>query len=77
MEENNLSRPNLAGITEYSMIIDQTELKYWEGKGWVEKEYKKLEGHDKQMAQVFSDYPEDYQTIIQNLPVVLKEYDCK
>jgi hypothetical protein len=77
MEEQNISSKNIADIAEYSMIIDQTELEYWIEKGWVEKEYKKLEGRAKKMAQMFSDYPEDYQTIIKNLPVVLKDYDCK
>lgn len=77
MEENNFSRPNLAGIAEYSMIIDQSELEYWEEKGWVEKEFERLEGREKQFAQLFYDYPEDHQTVVENRPVILKEYDCK
>ena len=76
MEENNLSRPNLAGIAEYSMIIDQSELEYWKEKGWVEKEFERLEGREKQIAQMFSDYPEDHQTVIENRLILLKEYDC-
>ena len=50
MEENNLSRPNLAGIAEYSMIIDRSELEYWKEKGWVEKEFERLEGRSRQIA---------------------------
>ncbi len=77
MEDQNISTQNIAGIAEYSMIIDQTELEYWIEKGWVEKEYKKLEGRAKQIAQMFSNYPEENQTIIQNSPVLLKDYDCE
>lgn len=76
MEENNLSNPNYAGITEYSMIINRSELEFWKEKGWVEKEFEKLEGQDKQIIQLFSDYPEDHETVIECQPVLLKEYDC-
>lgn len=76
MKTNNSSIPNHAGIAEYSMIIDRSELVYWEEKGWVEKEFKRLEGREKQTAQMFSDYPEDYETVIVSRPVSLKEYDC-
>ncbi len=43
MKSNNSSNPNHAGISEYSMIIDRSELEYWEEKGWVEKEFERLE----------------------------------
>ena len=75
MKTNNSSIPNHAGISEYSMIIDRSELDYWTEKGWVEKEFKKLEGRKKQIAQLFSDYPEDHETIIECRPVLLKVYD--
>lgn len=77
MKTKNFSNPNLAGIAQYSMIIDCTELDYWTEKGWVEKEFRKLEGRARQIAQLFSNYPEDHQTVIENRLVLLKEYDCK
>ncbi len=43
MKSNNSSNPNHAGISEYSMIINRSELEYWEEKGWVEKEFERLE----------------------------------
>ena len=33
MNTNNSSNPNYAGITEYSMIIDCSELEFWKEKG--------------------------------------------
>ena len=69
MKTNNLSTQNLSGIAEYSMIIDRSELEDWKEKGWVEKEFERLEGRKKQIAQMFSDYPEDHQTVIENRPV--------
>ena len=77
METTNQLNPNHAGITEYSMIINRSELEFWKEKGWVEKEFEKLEGRDKQIAQLFSDYPEDHETVIECQPVLLKEYDCR
>ena len=49
MNTNNSSNPNYTGITEYSMIIDRSDLEFWKEKGWVEKEFEKLEGRDKQI----------------------------
>ena len=77
MISNSLINPNHAAIAEYSMIIDRSELEYWKEKGWVEKEIKRLEGREKQTAQMFLDYPEDYETVIESRPVSLKEYDCR
>ena len=76
MKAKYLSNPNHAGIAEYSMIIDRSELEYWKGKGWVEKEFKRLEGQARQITQLLSDYPEDHQTVIESCPVSLREYDC-
>ena len=77
MKSNNSSNPNHAGISEYSMIIDRSELEYWEEKGWVEKEFERLEEREKQFTQLFYDYPEDHQTVVENRPVILKECDCR
>lgn len=77
MKTNISSNPNHIDISEYSMIIDRSEIEYWKEKGWVEKEFEKLEGQDKQITQLFSDYPEDYETVIERRPVLLKEYDCR
>ena len=50
MKNNNFSIPNHTGIAEYSMIIDRSELEYWKEKGWVEKEFERLEGRSRQIA---------------------------